>query len=135
MTRKERIFHMILFEALALILLFITARLLTDKPMATAGGLAVSLSFIAMAWNYVYNWVFDYLQGNDRHSRSLKVRIIHGSLFELGMVILSFPLIMIVLETDLITTFLMNIGLVLFFLLYAITFNWSYDMIKFKMTA
>lgn len=130
MTLKERVFHTILFEVVALILLTLLAVAVTGNDIAKMSGLAVSLSLIAMAWNFIFNILFDKLYGDDREERSLMIRIYHGLGFELGMLIFSFPVIMWVLQLDLLSVFLMDIGAVIFFLLYAIGFNWIYDIAR-----
>jgi len=127
---KERIFHAVLFEMIALVALTLLAVLATDQGAAAMTGLAVGLSLMAMAWNYVFNLGFDRVYGDDRLNRSLKMRIGHGLLFELGMVIFSFPLMMWILQKSFLTILALDIGAVLFFLVYAISFNWAYDVIK-----
>lgn len=132
MGHKERIFHMVLFEFLALIMLTLVAVLATGKDALSMGGLAVILSLVAMVWNYIYNWVFDHLCASPRHLRSKTQRIFHGLWFELGMMILSFPIIMWVMDMSLLNVLIMDIGLVLFFFVYTVLFNWAYDMLKLR---
>lgn len=130
MSFKERILHSILFELIALILLTLLAAAVTGNDVAKMTGLAVSLSLIAMSWNFIFNILFDKLYGEDRESRSLMMRISHGLGFELGMLVFSFSVIMWVLQLDLLSVFLMDIGAMIFFLLYAIAFNWIYDIAR-----
>lgn len=130
MNIKERIFHSLLFESLALGLMILAASLFTDINLPSATGLAITLSVIAMCWNYIYNLGFDHLFGHDRIRRSFKKRISHGLGFELGMILATLPIIMWVLQLDLWTAFMMDIGLVLFFLVYAIIYNWCYDIVR-----
>lgn len=130
MKVSERIFHSVLFEAIALVIVTGATVLITGEKPATMLGLAITLSLIAMVWNYIYNRVFDHIFGSNRIIRSLKIRIFHGSCFELGMMIISFPVIMFVLNQDLLTVLLLDIGTVIFFLIYAVVFNWIYDIIR-----
>jgi len=127
MSHKERIFHSVLFEVVALLLMMVFAVLFIEGSMAAITGLAVGLSLMAMAWNYIFNIGFDKVFGNDRINRSFKLRLFHGLTFELGMLIVTLPLIMWVLNLSFLTALLMDIGFVLFFLFYAIAFNWAYD--------
>lgn len=135
MSIKERIFHTLLFEAIALLLLTLLAVLITGKSPLTVSGLAVSLSLIAMAWNFVFNIFFDKLYGEDRLQRSLGVRIQHGLGFEAGMLVFSFPVIMWILQLSFVETFLLDIGAMIFFVLYAIGFNWIYDITRARYKA
>lgn len=132
MTHKERILHMVLFELVALILMATLATLITGNDASHMAGLALTLSLIAMGWNYIYNYGYDKVFGADRTTRTAKTRIFHGLGFELGMMMLSFPVLMWMLKLDFWTVLVMDIGIVIFFVLYAIGFNWAYDMIRQK---
>ncbi|MEH6584745.1 MAG: PACE efflux transporter [Halioglobus sp.] len=134
MSTKERVFHMVLFEAIALILLTLTAVLVTGNGALKMGGLAVALSLIAMGWNYLYNLVFDKVYGSNRIERTLSTRIWHGAGFELGMLVFSFPVIMWWLQLDFLKVLIMDFGAAVFFLLYAIAFNWIYDIARHRMS-
>ncbi|AQS39929.1 putative membrane protein [Shewanella psychrophila] len=133
MKTKERIFHSVLFEAIALVFVITAATLFTDAGAKSATGLAVGLSLIAMCWNYIYNLGFDRLYGTNRIERSIKMRLGHGLGFELGMIFATLPLMMWVLQLDFWTVFVMDIGVVIFFLIYAIVFNWGYDVIRARL--
>jgi len=130
MNTKERIFHSILFEAIALVFVISAAIVFTDAGVTSVTGLAIGLSLIAMCWNYIYNLAFDHIFGHNRINRSFKMRIGHGLGFELGMIFATLPLMMWVLHLDLWTVFVMDIGVVIFFLVYAIIYNWSYDLVR-----
>ena len=132
MSLKERIFHTVLFEVIALLLLTLLAVMVTGNDIAKMSGLAIALSMIAMVWNFAFNILFDKLYGEERSSRTLGLRIQHGFGFELGMLVFSFPVIMWVLQLDLLTVFIMDIGAMVFFLLYAIAFNWTYDITRVR---
>lgn len=130
MSFKERAFHALLFEVVALILLTLAAVFITGNDVSKMSGLAIMLSLIAMLWNFIFNIIFDKLYGAERLSRSLWVRTQHGLGFELGMLIFSFPVMMWVLQLDLLSVFLLDVGVMIFFLLYAIGFNWLYDIAR-----
>ncbi|WP_019614312.1 PACE efflux transporter [Psychromonas ossibalaenae] len=130
MSIKERIFHSILFEVIALIILISLSKAFTDHNPATVSGLAISLSLTAMLWNYVYNLGFDKIFGAERLSRGVVKRLGHGVGFEIGLLTVSMPMIMWVLDRDFISVFMINIGLSLFFVVYAVIYNWSYDTIR-----
>ena len=132
MKAKERIFHAALFEVIALILLISLATLLPGQDTSTMTGLAIGLSVIAMVWNYIYNLIFDRIFQGERIKRSFKLRIAHGLGFEVGMIAASFPLIMWVTKMGFWTVLALDLGAVVFFILYAIAYNWAYDVIKHK---
>ena len=130
MTIVERIVHMLVFEGIALIILSGLAVVVTGEDAGKMTGLAVLMSVIAMSWNYVYNWIFDRLYGEERLSRSLRTRVLHGVLFELGVVVLTFPVMMMVLQKGFWEILLLDIGVVVFFFCYAIVYNWIYDVLR-----
>ncbi len=84
MSHKERMLHMVLFELAALILMAVAATYIVGGGAVKMAGLALSLSLIAMTWNYVYNYGYDKIYGADRSKRTKKTRILHGLGFELG---------------------------------------------------
>ncbi|WP_022940587.1 PACE efflux transporter [Psychromonas hadalis] len=130
MDIKERILHSLIFEAIALGIMISVAISFTENGLKTMTGLALVLSLIAMCWNYIYNLFFDRVFGTNRIKRSFKMRLGHGLGFELGMIITTLPLIMWVMQVDLWTAFILDLGVVVFFLVYAIIYNWSYDVIR-----
>ena len=135
MSHKERMLHMVLFEVVALIFMAIGATYIVGGGAVKMAGLALSLSLIAMTWNYVYNYGYDKIYGADRSKRTKKTRILHGLGFELGLMLVSFPLLMWVLQLDFWTVLVMDIGIVIFFVLYAIAFIWAYDSIRDQLVA
>ncbi|WP_017220866.1 PACE efflux transporter [Moritella dasanensis] len=133
MSTKERIFHSLLFEIIALAILLIASKIFTQQDTTTVGGVAITLSLIAMAWNYVYNLGFDNLFGADRLSRKLMMRIGHGLGFEAGLIFATIPVLMWILQLDFMTVLILDLGLVMFFLIYSIIFNWCYDNTREKL--
>lgn len=135
MNTKERIFHSVLFEAIALMLVITAAFAFTDAGAKSATGLGLGLSLLAMSWNYAYNLGFNRTFGENRIERTFKMRLGHGLGFELGLIFVTQPFMMWVLQLDFWTVFMMNIGVVIFFLIYAIAYNWCYDTLRVRIVA
>ncbi|MDN3616282.1 MAG: PACE efflux transporter [Vibrio gallaecicus] len=135
MSHKERILHMVLFELIALVIMAGLATYITGNGAGEMAGLALAMSLIAMGWNYLYNLGYDKLFGADRTKRTKSVRVLHGLGFELGLLVVTLPVLMWVLQLDFLTVFIMDIGLVIFFVLYAIGFNWAYDSVRNQLVA
>ncbi|WP_019026551.1 PACE efflux transporter [Colwellia piezophila] len=133
MSTQERIFHSILFEVIALSLLIPLGSFFSDLDMSSVTGLAVVLSLTAMCWNYVYNLIFDKHFGTNRIERSFFMRMGHATVFELGLLIVTLPLIMWMFDMDFITALILDIGMIIFFIIYAIVYNWCYDITKHKL--
>ena len=121
---------MVLFEVFALIMMAGLATYITGNGAGEMAGLALAMSLIAMAWNYVYNYGYDKIFGADRTKRTKKTRVLHGLGFELGLMTVTLPVLIWVLKLDFLTVLIMDIGLVIFFVLYAIRFNWTYDSVR-----
>lgn len=124
----ERIKHAIAFEIIGLILIvFILTQFGFDA--AHTGVVGVAFSVIATVWNYFYNIWFDkgMLKITGNTEKTQKHRVIHALLFELGLLFITLPLLSWWLNITLREAFIMDIGLVVFYLFYAYVFNLSYD--------
>lgn len=124
---KERIFHAILFEALAVSLSLLGLKIFTEHHTGQLFGMIVLISAIAMAWNFVFNWTFDQFFTGNREDRSLIFRLFHTLAFELGLLFFTLPLIMFILNISFIEAFLMDLSMTIFIIIYTFLFNLSYD--------
>jgi uncharacterized membrane protein len=128
----ERVGHALAFEVIALLICAPLFSWLMDTPVAAMGALTVAISLIAMAWNVVYNALFDRLQRRMGFSRTLVVRILHAVVFELGLFLASVPLAAVWLGITLWQAFVLDVGLIAFFLPYTVVFNWGYDRLRVR---
>lgn len=135
MSKLERVFHAVLFEVLAVILTVGGMSLLTEHGAGALTGTIVIIASIAMVWNFVFNSLFDRVFTGPREQRSLKLRVFHTVLFELGLLVFTIPVVAYILQVDWITAFVMDIGMTLFVMVYALVFNWSYDNIRARILA
>ncbi|MCV6591239.1 MAG: PACE efflux transporter [Marinobacterium sp.] len=131
-TTADRIRHTLLFETIAVVLTIYIAGLFIDNSPMEIGSLSIALSLIAMSWNYLYNLMFDkwLCKKNDGvmpRQRSGKLRITHAVLFEGGLLFATLPMVAWWLDMTLLHALVMDIGLSLFFMVYAFVFNWGYD--------
>ncbi|WP_116964121.1 PACE efflux transporter [Fastidiosibacter lacustris] len=131
-----RVIHMIGFEIFAIVIFAPLAAFILDKGIIEIGALGIFTSLIAMFWNFIYNWVFDVWEvrlGKDRFNRSVITRCIHVLLFELGLFIVTIPLVAFWLDMTLLQAFLIDIAFVAFFLIYAFVYNWIFDLLYLKL--
>ncbi len=126
MRLPERLFHACLFE-LGAIVLTIGVFAIFGSHGNHAGALAVVISVIAVLWNMGFNWVFDKLFVGERLSRTLGVRLLHMSVFEGGLFLVTVPLIAYTLGVSLWQAFVMDIGIVAVIGVYTLLYNWIYD--------
>lgn len=125
---KRKLVYVISFEVIAIVLASTLLRLFSDSPVATAGITAVASSTIAMAWNWVYNTLFEAWEARQsRKGRSLLRRAAHAIGFEAGLVTMLVPLFAWLLGVDLLTAVLLNAAMIVFFLVYAFVFNLLFD--------
>jgi uncharacterized membrane protein len=128
--RHRRLLQAILYEAFAIAFVGPVLSLIFDKPVSSTLGLAVALSSIALAWNYVFNALFERWESRQTvRGRSFFRRVAHGTGFEGGLVLLLAPVMALWLDTTLLQAFIANLGLLVFFFVYAIAFTWAFDRV------
>jgi uncharacterized membrane protein len=130
----ERFFHAILFELLALLLCAPLMSLILQVSFAHAGALTLMISLLAMTWNVVFNSLFDRLERRCGWQRNWGVRLLHASVFEIGLLLMVVPMAAWWLDIGLLQAFVLDIGLILFFLPYTLVYNWCYDKLRASMT-
>jgi uncharacterized membrane protein len=125
---KRKIVYVISFELIAIVLASTLLRVLSDSPVATAGLTAAGSSAIAMAWNYVYNILFEAWERRQaRKGRSVLRRIAHAIGFEAGLVTMLVPLFAWVLGVSVLVALVLNAVMIVFFLVYGFLFNVVFD--------
>jgi len=120
----------VLYEVFAIAFVGPVLSLAFDKPPLSTLGLAFVLSSIALGWNYVFNAFFERWESRQSvRGRSLARRVVHGTGFEGGLVILLVPVMSLWLDIPPLNAFLANLGLLAFFFVYAIAFTWAFDRV------
>ena len=128
--RTRRVVQAILYEVFAIAFVGPVLSFAFDKPATSTLGLAFALSSIALAWNYVFNALFERWEARQSvRGRSFARRLAHGTGFEGGLVILLVPVMSSWLEISFFEAFLANLGLLAFFFVYAIAFTWAFDRV------
>ncbi|CAV26959.1 PACE efflux transporter [Vibrio atlanticus] len=130
MSTLERVFHSVLFEALAVTLSIIGLAIFTDHDVNALSGTMIVVATIAMIWNYCFNRIFDRYFTGEKSQRSLKLRIFHVVLFEAGLLIATIPVMAFLLNVGIWQAFLMDIGVTIFITIYAFVFNLIYDHVR-----
>lgn len=130
-TFKDRLRHTFMFEMLALALIMTFGSWITGHGIAVLGTFGLMMSLIAMAWNFVFNWLFDLW---DRKYRGMMprgplIRAVHATLFEAFLLFVGLFLAAWWLTISYKEAFFLDIGFSAFFLVYAYAFNWGYDVV------
>ncbi|HXR00003.1 MAG TPA: PACE efflux transporter [Pseudomonas sp.] len=126
---KRKLVFVTLFELIAVAFntLILTA---LGHDAAHSGGLAVASSTIAMLWNLCWNSAFEYWEARQAdRTRTFTRRALHAIGFEAGLLGMLVPLFAYALGIELLDALALNVGLVLFFLVYTFTFNLAFDRI------
>lgn len=129
-STRERIFHAVLFELLANIIIALFLAYVLQVSLLQSGMLSLISALTAMVWNFIFNKIFDGLQRRYAFERSLLLRVLHAVAFEIGLIVTLTPVAMLLLNLPLIDAFFVEIGLVLFFLPYTLAYNWLYDWLR-----
>lgn len=127
MKTVERIFQAILFEVTVLAIIIPSSVIIGGFNAGKMTIVAVAISLFAMLWNYIYNLIFDKLMGFNRLERGLVLRVFHAVGFEIGMVIITLPVMAWYLEITLLAAAILEAAFLIFILIYTLVFNWIYD--------
>lgn len=128
--KTRRVLQAVLYEFFAIVLVSPILSVIFDKPATSSLGLAVLLSSIALGWNYVFNMLFEYWERRQSaEGRSFKKRLLHGIGFEGGLVVILVPVMALWLDISALRAFQTNLGLLVFFFVYAIAFTWAFDRV------
>ncbi|WP_054113553.1 PACE efflux transporter [Marinagarivorans algicola] len=127
MTTIERIYQAIFFEIIALIIVVPTTVMVAGYAATDMLVVGAGLSFFAVLWNYIYNILFDKVAGLNRVKRHWGVRSIHAVGFELGMIVITLPALAWYLAITWREAIFLELGFLVFILIYTFIFNWLYD--------
>lgn len=127
---KRRVLQAVLYELFAVLFVGPALALVFEQPMLTTLALAVFMSTVALAWNYVFNGLFERWEARQAvKGRSWKRRLAHGIGFEGGLVVMLVPVMAWGLETTLWAAFVADLVIFAFFFVYAIGFTWAFDRV------
>jgi len=128
-TTRDRIRHAVSFEIIGLVLVTPLGAWAFNMPMHEIGVIGFASAAIATLWNYIYNLGFDRILRRLFGStiKTGPIRVAHAILFEIGLLIVLLPPIAWYLGISLWQAFLMDVSFALFYMGYALVFNWAYD--------
>ncbi len=129
-STTERVCQAIGFEALALLICTPTLAWIMNKPAMEMGMVTLAISLLALTWNVIFNGLFDRLKARLHLATSAWTRTLHALLFEGGLILVCVPLIAAWLDVSLLQAFILDIGVLLFFLPYTYVYHWGYDVLR-----
>ncbi|MCJ2165120.1 MULTISPECIES: PACE efflux transporter [unclassified Pseudodesulfovibrio] len=131
-TKADRLRHTICFEVFGLVTCTPLASWWLDRDLMRVGVMSIIISLTAMVCNYIFNLAFDHLlvkMGRLVHVRPPWLRVVHAFSFEASLIIVTTPFVAWWLDISLWAAFVADIGIALFYLVYAYLFNWAYDVV------
>lgn len=127
---KRRVVYITLYEGIAIVAASAGLAVMSGQGLGHSGVLAVIASAIAVLWNLSFNALFErWESGQVVRGRSVKRRIAHALGFEGGLIAFLVPVFAWWLDLSLWDALVMDLGLVVFFLVYTFVFNWAFDAI------
>lgn len=126
----RRLLQAVLYEVFAVAAVGPALGWIFDTPMASSLLLAVLMSAVALVWNYRFNGWFERWEARQAtRGRSWRRRLLHGLGFEGGLVVLLVPVMAWWLDTSLLQAFVADLGVLMFFFVYAVVFTWAFDRV------
>ncbi|MEW5699740.1 multidrug/biocide efflux PACE transporter [Pseudomonas synxantha] len=128
----ERVFQALGFEGLALLICTPLLMWVTGRPALEMGAVTLGISLLALSWNVIFNSLFDRLKTRLQLVNGGWTRVLHALLFEGGLILMAVPLIAALMKISLLEAFILDIGVLLFFLPYTYVYHWGYDVLREK---
>lgn len=95
-----------------------------------SGVVAVVSSTVALTWNYVWTSIFEAWEKRQAtKTRTVRRRIAHAIGFEGGLVLFLTPILAWILKVTILEAFTLQIGMLIFFLIYTFVFAWAFDLV------
>lgn len=128
--RARRVVQAVLYEAIAIAVVTPALALAFDESAGSSLALAVLMSTIALAWNYVFNTAFEWWEARQpAKGRPASRRIAHGIGFEGGLALILVPVMAWWLQTSWWAAFVADLAFLAFFLVYTVVFTWAFDRV------
>ena len=125
---KRKVVYVSLYEGIAIMVATLGLSAMSGHGAQSAGAVAVAASAIAITWNLVFNTLFErWERAQPVRGRSTARRVAHSIGFEGGLVLWLVPFFAWWLQVSLWQALLMDVGLLMFFLVYTFVFTWVFD--------
>ena len=122
---KRKVVYVSLFELFAVALTSSFLMLLAGHDATHSGVAAIASSTVAVVWNFIYNGMFEAWEARRAtRGRSVARRVAHAVGFEGGLVVILVPLFAWWLNITLWEALVLDVGLVVFFMIYTFLSAW-----------
>ncbi len=125
---KRKLVYVTAYEIIGMAISALGLALLSGHAPSSTGPLAVVITTIAVSWNFIYNYVFEWWESRQvSRTRTLKRRILHAVGFQLTLVVYLIPLIAWWMGITLWQALLLDMALIVIIPCYTFLFNWAFD--------
>ncbi|MFJ3055275.1 PACE efflux transporter [Herbaspirillum sp. NPDC087042] len=127
---KRKLVYACLFEALAIVFTTFGLAVIAGHDSAHSTAAAVASSTVAFLWNFIFNGLFERWEARQSvRGRNFARRAAHAIGFEGGLVLMLVPLFAWWLDISLWDAFVLDLGLIVFFMVYTYLFNLLFDRV------
>ncbi|MBH2897460.1 PACE efflux transporter [Serratia ureilytica] len=125
---KRKLVYVTAYEIIGMAISALGLALLSGHAPSSTGPLAMVITTIAVSWNFIYNYVFEWWESRQvSRARTLKRRILHAVGFQLTLVVYLIPLIAWWMGITLWQALLLDMALIVIIPCYTFVFNWAFD--------
>ena len=127
---RRKIVQAISYEALALLVVAPFLFWLFDNSLLISGAVALATSLLAVSWNMLFNAMFERWEARQvKPQRTFRRRVLHALGFELGLLLFTTPLLAYGLDISWWQALFSDLAILMFYLVYALFFQWGFDLI------
>ena len=127
---RRRVVYVTVYEIIAIAVATWGLASVTGQGAAHSVVISAASSAIAVAWHLVFNTLFERWEARQSvRGRSVARRVAHAIGFEGGLVLFLVPLFAWWFDIGLWQALVMDLGLLVFFLVYTFVFNWCFDRV------
>ncbi|CND87970.1 PACE efflux transporter [Yersinia nurmii] len=127
---KRKLVYVTAYEIIGLVISALGLALLSGTSPGNTGPLSVMITTIAVSWNFVYNYIFEFWESRQvSRTRTVKRRVLHAIGFQLTLVMYLIPLIAWWMNISLREAFYLDLALIVLIPCYTFIFNWLFDRI------
>lgn len=125
---KRKLVYVTAYELIGMTISTLGLALLSGHAPSSTGPLAVVITTLAVSWNFIYNYLFEWWESRQAsRTRTLKRRILHAVGFQLTLVVYLIPLIAWWMGITLWQALLLDMALIVIIPCYTFLFNWAFD--------
>ncbi len=127
---KRKLVYVTAYELIGMTISALGLALLSGHEPTSTGPLAVIITTIAVSWNFIYNYLFEFWESRQAsRTRTVRRRVLHAIGFQLTLVVYLIPLIAWWMNVSLLQAFLLDAALIVIIPCYTFIYNWIFDKV------